>query len=192
METAGSAPFLTFTPGKRAQVEQTLVRRFFVADLNLRGDLKATAEYRYEQLEQVPGAAELIVHFATHLYRAPEEFEIPLDPRKAHLLYRWRASSDTTGITTLRNAGELASLAILASGRNSEADRLTLEAFQTHLLRELHGTPYEPAFGLREATDRPLVAVVAFAAPPEQADQVLVALADRCFAAAYFRYLGLA
>jgi len=40
--------------------------------------------------------------------------------------------------------------------------------------------------------DRPLVAVVAFAAPPEQTDQVLVALADRCFAAAYFRYLNLA
>jgi hypothetical protein len=173
-------------------VEKPPIRRFFVADLNLRGDLQATAEYRYDQLERVPGAAELIVHFATQLYRTPEEFDIPLAPRNDRLLYRWRASSETAGITTLRNAGELASLAILASGINSEADRLTLEAFQTHLLRELHGTPYEPAFGLREATDRPLVAVVAFAAPPEQADQVLVALADRCFAAAYFRYLNLA
>lgn len=173
-------------------MEKPQIRRFFVADLNFRGDLKATAEYRYEQLEQVHGAAELIVHVATQLYRTPQEFEIPLDRRKAHLLYRWRASSETTGITTLRNAGELASLSILASGINPEADHLTLEAFQTHLLRELHGTPYEPAFGLREATARPLVAVVAFAAPPEQADQVLVALADRCFAAAYFRYLNLA
>ena len=177
---------------KRARVEQPFVRRFFVADLNLRGDLKATAEYRYEQLEQVPGAGELIVHFATQLYRTPDEFEIPLTRRKDHLLYRWRSSSETTGISTLRNAGELASLAILASGKNPEADHLTLEAFQTHLLRELHGTPYEPAFGLRESTDRPLVAVVAFAAPPDPQDQVLVALADRCFAAAYFRYLNLA
>ena len=168
------------------------MRRFFVADLNLRGDLKATAEYRYEQLEQVPGAAELIVEFATELYRTPDEFEIPLARGRPELLYRWRSSSDTTGITTLRNQGQLASLAILASGINADADRLTLEAFQTHLLRELHGTPFEPAFGLREATDRPLVAVVAFAAPPEQVDQVLVALADRCFAAAYFRYLNLA
>jgi hypothetical protein len=153
----------------------------------------ATAEYRYEQLEQVPGAAELIVTFATQLYRTPEEFEIPLAPRRNdRLAYRWRASSENTGITTLRNGGELASLALLASGINPEADRLTLEAFQTHLLRELHGTPFEPAFGLRDARDRPLVAVVAFAAPPEQVDQVLVALADRCFAAAYFRYLNLA
>jgi len=173
-------------------VEKSPIRRFFVADLNLRGDLKATAEYRYEQLEQIPGAAELIVQFATQLYRTPEEFELPLIRRSDRLLYRWRSSSDTTGITTLRNAGELASLAILASGINPEADRLTLDAFQAHLLRELHGTPYEPAFGLGEATDRPLVAVVAFAAPPEQADQLLVALADRCFAAAYFRYLNLA
>ena len=178
--------------GKRAQVEKSPIRHFFVADLNLRGDLKATAEYRYDQLEQVPGAAELIVQFATQLYRTPEEFEIPMVRRSDRLLYRWRSSSETSGITTLRNAGELASLAILASGINADADRLTLEAFQTHLLRELHGTQFEPAFGLREATDRPLVAVVAFAAPPEQADQVLVALADRCFAAAYFRYLNLA
>jgi hypothetical protein len=173
-------------------VEYTEHRRFFVADLDLRGDLRAIAEYRYEQLERIPGAAELIIQFATHLYRSPDEFELPLDRRKPHLNYRWRSSSDTSGIATLRNAGELASLALLASGKNPDADRLTLEAFQTHLLRELHGTPYEPAFGLRDATGRPLVAVVAFAAPPEQADQVLVALADRCFAAAYFRYLNLA
>jgi len=173
-------------------VDKPLIRRFFVADLNLRGDLQATAEYRYEQLEQVPGASELIIQFATQLYRTPEEFEMPIGQRREPLVYRWRASSETSGITTLRNAGELASLAILASGINVEADHLTLEAFQTHLLRELHGTPYEPAFGLREVADRPLVAVVAFAAPPEQTDQVLVALADRCFAAAYFRYLNLA
>jgi hypothetical protein len=185
-------PSVTFNPGKRALVEKSQIRRFFVADLTLRGDLKATAEYRYEQLEQVPGAAELIIHFATQLYRTPEEFEMPLLPHNDRLLYRWRASSDTTGIATLRHGGELASLALLASGLNPEADRLTLDAFQTHLLRELHGTPYEPAFGLREATQRPLVAVVAFAAPPAQPDQVLVALADRCFAAAYFRYLNLA
>ena len=78
------------------------MRRFFVADLNLRGDLQATAEYRYEQLEQIPGAAELIVHFATHLYRHPEEFEVPLNRHKEHLIYRWRASAETAGITTLR------------------------------------------------------------------------------------------
>jgi hypothetical protein len=174
-------------------VENPPYRRFFVADLNLRGDLQATAEYRYEQLEQVPGAAELIIQLATHLYRSPQEFEAPLIRGKDHLLYRWRASSPTSGITTLRNDGQLASLALLASGINPDADRLTLEAFQTHLLRELHGTPYEPAFGLREVgAGRPLVAVVAFAAPSEQTDQVLVALADRCFAAAYFRYLNLA
>ena len=173
-------------------MQKPLIRRFFVADLTLRGDLKATAEYRYEQLDQVPGAGELIIQLATQLYRTPEEFEVPLGSGRSNFTYRWRASSQTSGITTLRNAGELASLAILASGVNVEADHLTLEAFQTHLLRELHGTPYEPAFGLREVPQRPLVAVVAFAAPPEPSDQLVVALADRCFAAAYFRYLNLA
>jgi hypothetical protein len=167
------------------------IRRFFVADLNLRGDLQACAEYRYEQLERIPGASDLIVHFATHLYRSPDEFEVPF-PRREHLSFRWRASAPTAGIATLRNERQLASLGLLASGIKPEADDLTLGAFQTHLLRELHGTPFEPAFGLREVKDRPLVAVVAFAAPPDPADQVLVALADRCFAAAYFRYLGLA
>jgi hypothetical protein len=178
-------------------------RRFFVADLDHRGDLRATAEYRYEQLEQIPGAADLIVHFATHLYRSPEEFEVTLPPPslsfargagapKIDMTYRWLASAETAGITTLRRGGELGSLGLLASGQNPDADRLTLEAFQTHLLRELHGTPYEPAFGLREVAERPLVAVVAFAAPTDPVEQALVALADRCFAAAYFRYLNLA
>src|SRR5687767_12880729 len=104
------------------------MRRFFVADLDLRGDLRATAQYRYEQLEQIPGAADLIVHFATHLYRSPEEFEVPLPPpslafareggARGELTYRWLASAPTAGITTLRNGGELASLALLASGVN--------------------------------------------------------------------------
>ncbi len=40
--------------------------------------------------------------------------------------------------------------------------------------------------------ERPLVATFPFESPAEAADQLLVALADRCFAAAYFRYLGLA
>jgi hypothetical protein len=168
------------------------MRRFFVADLSLRGDLRETAEYRYEHLEQVPGAAELIVHLATHLYRSPEEFETPLSRVRKHLTFRWRASAPTAGVTTVRNEGQLTSLGLLASGIDPEADRVTLEAFQTHMLRELHGTEFEPAFGLREVADRPLVAVVAFAPPTEQVDQVLVALAERCFAAAYFRYLNLA
>ena len=122
----------------------------------------------------------------------PPSLTLRRPPGAAEMTYRWTATAETAGITTLRRGGELASLGLLASGQNPEADRLTLEAFQTHLLRELHGTPYEPAFGLREVCERPLVAVVAFAAPSEQVEQVLVALADRCFAAAYFRYLNLA
>jgi hypothetical protein len=167
------------------------MRRYFVADLTVRGDLRAKAEYRYEQLEQIPGAETLITHFATHAYRSPQEFETKL-PLGCNRHYRWRASADTAGIGTLREGDDLVSLALLASGINPEADRLTLDAFQKHLLRELHGTPFEPAFGLAEATERPLVAIVPFAVPATPDDQVVVALADRCFAAAYFRTLNLA
>jgi len=166
-------------------------RRFFVSDLNSRGDLLATAEYTYEMLEKVPGAAELIVHFSTNLYRSPQEFETTL-PHVSTLSMRWLASAETAGIATLRNKGELTSLALLVSGQNVEADHLTLEAFQKHLLRELHGTAIEPSFALMEITQRPLVASVAFAAPKDQTQQLITALADRCFAAAYFRYLNLA
>ena len=167
-------------------------RRFFVADLSVNGELRATTEYEYGQLERVPGAAELIVAFATQIYRNPEEFESDLPGSRSKLRFRWRSSAETAGIATLRSDGELASLALLASGINPDADRLTLAAFQTHLTRELHGTPFEPAFALMDIPQRPLVAVVPFLEPSDQVDQLLMALADRCFAAAYFRYLNLA
>ena len=69
---------------------------------------------------------------------------------------------------------------------------LLQKAFQRHLLTELRDTGYEPAFALLDLHQRPLVATVAFASPPDPQRQLLVALADRCFAAAYFRYLQLA
>jgi hypothetical protein len=168
-----------------------MTRRFFVSDLSSLGDVKATAEYTYEQLEKIPGAADLIIHFATAIYRTPQEFESPL-PVAPALTFRWHASAETAGIATLRNRGELVSLALLVSGINPEADRLTLEAFQKHQLRELHDTQFEPSFALMEIAQRPLVAVVPFAEPKEQIEQLATALADRCFAAAYFRYLNLA
>ena len=168
-------------------------RCYYVADLNSRGEVRGGAqEYRYEQLEHLPGAGELIIHFATNIYRTPQEFDVPLPLNHAHLTYRWRASAESAGIATLRCRGELASLSLLASGKDADADRITLTVFQHHLLRELHGTPYEPSFGLLEIKERPLVAVVHFMDPKEKSDQVMLALADRCFAAAYFRYQNLA
>ena len=166
-------------------------QRFFVADLSPAGELKATTEYGYTELEQVPGAGDLITALATQIYRSPDEFEMNL-PGSKSLRYRWRSSAESAGIATLRSNGELASVALLCCGLSPEADRLTLEAFQTHLLRELHGTPFEPAFALLEIAQRPLVVVVPFLEPSNQVDQFLVALADRCFAAAFFRYHHLA
>ena len=173
-------------------MEASPVRRYFVADLNTRGEVRATEEYRYEQLEQVPGASDLITHFATLLWRTPQEFETKLPHGMTHLNFRWRASATTAGISTLRSRDELASLGLLASGLEPDADKITLAAFQQHLLRELHGTPYEPAFALLEIRQRPLVAIINFLETSDKGDQLVLALADRCFAAAYFRYQNLA
>lgn len=165
--------------------------QFHVADLSLTGDLLALAQYGYAELEQIPGASELIIPFATQIYRLPEEFTIDL-PVGRGWTFRWRCSAPTAGIATLRHEGQLASLGLFASGLNREADQITLVAFQQHLVRELRDTEYEPAFDLMELSQRPLAVSVPFLEPKEKSDQLIVALADRCFAAAYFRYLNLA
>jgi len=170
----------------------TAVRRFFVADLNAKGELRAEAEYRYEQLEQVPGAADLISGFSAALWKNADECELPLHPSRSTPTLRWRSSAPTAGIATVRCGDELASLSLLCSGLDEQADALTLKAYQQHLLLELRDTGYEPAFGLMEIRSRPVVATIPFFAPPDPTDQLLVALADRCFAAAFFRYLSLA
>jgi hypothetical protein len=171
------------------------MKPFHVADLSRTGDLVALETYGYAELEQVPGASELIVHFATNLYRSPEEFQVDLPrelPSHRQWTYRWRASAPTAGIATLRHQAQLASLGLLASGLNSEADQITLGTFQQHLVQELRDTGFEPAFDLMQIAKRPLVVSIPFLEPAEAAEQMIVALADRCFAAAYFRYMNLA
>jgi hypothetical protein len=86
----------------------------------------------------------------------------------------------------------LISLTLICSGLSDDQDRITLQAFQTHLLRELHDTGFEPAFALMQLEERPLAATINFQTPIDVADQHLSALADRCFAASYFRRQGLA
>jgi hypothetical protein len=167
-------------------------KNFCVADLNAQGELQAKAPYTYGDLERIPGAADVITEMAAHLWRTPEEFEAPLLPGQKALTVRWRAIAPTAGVATVRCDGNLASVSLLASGLNTEADQITLHAFQRHLLTELRDTGYEPAFALLDIQERPLVATVPFQSPAEPAQQLLVALADRCFAAAYFRYLQLA
>jgi hypothetical protein len=168
------------------------MKSFTVADLDVRGDLRAKQEYSYALLEQIPGALDMITEFSAALWRTPEEFEAPLDPGRPNLTVRWRASAPTAGMATIRCRGELASVSMVTTGINPDADRLTLEAFQRHLLKELRNTPIEPGFDLLSIPERPLVATVNFQSPGEPGDQLRVALADRCFGAAYFRYHGLA
>jgi hypothetical protein len=166
---------------------------FTIADLNARGELQLKAEYRYADLEQLPGAADLIGHFSGQIWQAPDEFEGPLPVPGSTLSFRWRSASPTSGIATLRTGdGELASVSLLVSGVSHGSDSVTLETFQRHLLRELHDTGCEPSFALIELAERPLAATFNFKSPEGKLDQVVTALADRCFAASYFRYVGLA
>ena len=165
---------------------------FCVADLSARGELQLKASYHYADLEQIPGAADLIGYFSGRLWQSPDEFEGPLPVENTTLSFRWRSASPTSGIATLRTGGKLAAVSLLASGVSETTDHLTLETFQLHLLRELHDTGFEPAFALVEIRERPLSATFNFQSPEGQVDRVVAALADRCFAASYFRYNGLA
>jgi len=168
------------------------MRRFYIADVNATGELRALAEYRYEQLEQIPGASDLIGTLSGAVWRSPREFETTLHDERSHLIMRWRATAATAGVATTWHRGELASVSLACSGLDEDADRITLDAYQRHLLSELRDTGYEPAFSLVHLRERPLLATVGFLTPPDPTDQLIVALADRCFAAAFFRYLSLA
>jgi hypothetical protein len=167
------------------------MKHFLVADLNVRGELQFSERYTYSALEQIPGAIELIARFSGELWRESEHFEITLTPPASSPALRWMASAKTAGIATIRH-NALISLSLLATGLDPDADTITLQAFQSHLLRELHDTGIEPAFALMGLTERPLVATINFQSPAQQVDQQLAALADRCFAASYFRFHGLA
>jgi hypothetical protein len=166
--------------------------RFVVADLNASGELQFKGEYEYAALERVPGAAEVIGQLSGALWRSPDEFDEQLDPDSPGLGLRWRSLSSSSGMATLRSDEDLISVSVLCSGISDEADRVTLQTLQDHILRELRDTGFEPAFALMELPERPLAATINFRSPPQPADRRLAALADRCFAASYFRFLGLA
>lgn len=170
------------------------MKSFWVADFNSRGDLQLEQEYSYGLLEMIPGCAELLGQLSSNLWRSPEGFETQL--RIGGPKLRWAPTAETAGLMTIRTApsagDHLVSLSVLATGMNPEADTLTLQAFAGRLLHELRDTGYEPSFAMMDQARRPLVATFNFSPPTESVDQGLAALADRCFAASYFRYHHLA
>jgi hypothetical protein len=167
-------------------------RVFFVADLNTKGELRNITEYDYSSLERIPGASELIGSCSGSLWKNPEETQFVLSDEHGTWL-RWRSTAAGAGISTIRRAaGDLVSLSLLASGLNLQAESTTFSVFQQHLVRELRQTPFEPAFDLLQIKQRPLLATMTFTSANGSAEQMIEALADRAFAAAYFRYLQLA
>lgn len=168
------------------------MKTFYVADFDPQGEMRATQAYDYDTLGKIPGCTDLIARFSGQLYQQADTFEFVLSSEAASVTFRWHASAPTAGIATIRANGELASISILATGLVPDADEITFAAFQRHLTHELHDTGYEPAFGLLELRERPIIATMTFQSPDGELDRLIVALADRCFAAAYFRFHGLA
>jgi hypothetical protein len=166
------------------------MRSFWIVDLTANGEVRLKQEYEYRLLEEIPGAIDLITGFSTNLWRSPNEFVAHLPG--GHLQMRWRACSASTGIATLWYREELASLSVLLCGTERDHGADTLKPIQTHLLRELHDTGVEPAFDLMEIPERPLSATLNLRAPEEPGERLVFALSDRCFAASYFRMMGLA
>lgn len=167
------------------------MRAYTVVDLTPQCEIRSQVLYEYTLLERIEGAAELIGLFSAEIWRNPEEFEV-IPEKGSKLVFRWRATSPSTGSATLRNAEQTLSLSLLASGVDSVSDEITLQALQKHAVAELRGTPFEPAFDLITLRARPLLVTVGLTVPKEASDRAIFALADRCFAAAYFRRLGLA
>jgi hypothetical protein len=167
------------------------MKTYWIADLRANGELLSTSEYVYEQLERLTGCAELIGHLSGEIWRAPEGFETDLAPTGGGLLLRWHSTAATAGLMTLRWKQAVVSVTVLATGINNDADALTISALQQQLVHELHGTAYEAAFSLTDLRQRPLAATMNISSPDHPALQAIAAVADRCFAAAYFRYLRL-
>jgi hypothetical protein len=168
------------------------MKGFTAIDLTLQCEVRLQARYEYGLLEQINGASELIAECSTELWRAPEAFEKPLDGTSSRLSLRWMATAASAGVLVARDGMKTLALSLLASGIDREADRVTLETFHKHVVRLLHDTGFEPAFDLLGLSQRPLLATIGFYLPENPADRQIFALADRCFAAAYFRRLALA
>jgi len=171
------------------------MRGFTVVDLTPQGEVRSTTHYDYPRLRCIDGAEELLVAFARELDSTLEQFELPLPNSDGELIWRWRACNPSgSGVASLRRGQQTLAISLLASGIDPEADLITLKSLQQHIVRELHDTGFEPGFGINQLWQRPLLVSVGLRAPGPTTprDRWLFALADRCFAAAYFRRLGLA
>lgn len=168
-----------------------MTKRFWVVDLDATGEVKLKEQYEYDTLQSLDLAAILIAEFATYLWRDPQGFDVTL-PGISSLTMRWQPSAATAGIATLRHGDTVASISLLVAGLDPRGDAFTLQALQDRLVRQLHDTGHEPAFDLAALSERPLVASVHLRAPPAPDERAAFALADRAFAAAYFRCQGLA
>jgi hypothetical protein len=168
------------------------VRGFTAVDLTPQCESRNALRYEYDLLEKIEGASELIGQFSAEIWRNPEAFALSLPQTSGRMTVCWCAAAPTSGVAVLRDERQAFSISLLASGLDPNADKLILEAYNQHVVHELEDTPFEPAFDLIDLQPRPLLATIGLFLPEGEADRRVFALADRCFAAAYFRRLGLA
>jgi len=166
------------------------MRGFTAIDLTPQCEVCLEARYEYELLERIEGASELIGAFSGEIWKNSQTFDVKLLASNAMQL-RWRALAKTAGIAVVSDGKRTLSISLLASGQDPDADSITLNAFQTHVVHNLKNTGFEPAFDLQEIWQRPLIATIGLFMPEGQVNRRIFALTDRCFAAAYFRRLGL-
>jgi hypothetical protein len=167
------------------------VHPFTVVDLTPQCEIRACVRYSYDLLERIEGAPDLIGRLSSAIWATPDGFDLALGPTRGILL-KWRPTSESTGIATIRSGDQTLSVSIICSGVDASADQSTLQAFQSHIFRQLHTTSFEASFELLGVPDRPLLATLSLFPPPAEQDRGVFALADRCLAAAYFRRSGLA
>jgi hypothetical protein len=158
---------------------------FRVVDLSAAGETLCSELYTYSALEHIDGAAELIGLFTGLLWREPDEFQTRL--LESDLTLRWRPTSPSTGIATLRQGPTLLALSLILCGQNPDADAMHLEVLQKHLLAELHDTGIEPAFDLMNQFDRPIVISLCLRPPRNPDRRRIFSIFDRCLAAAFIR-----
>jgi hypothetical protein len=121
------------------------------------------------------------------LKNRPPEFRDKLSfLKKGEMELDWSATPGGVALASLFESSEPASMGVLLTGVQPEADRMMLEVFRDNVLMPLfEGTPVEHINSLIEVTDRPLLFQVIFPGPPEWAPTVQ--LLSNALASVFFR-----
>jgi hypothetical protein len=121
--------------------------------------------------------------FRRYLSDRPSQFRDRLPfLRRGDIELDWSAAEGGVALASLFCSSEPASISVLLSGVNPEADRMMTEVFRENVLDLLFGGEF---YEVLEIPDRPLVVQVLFPCDPEWAPAVQ--LLSAALASVYFR-----